>query len=83
VDILQFQQQLLVVPAKCCMINSSAFARLAKLETLAWNLGPFAAPFPFSSAHTLKHKASDEESNTLLKWYLVSGNTVVKSVVSH
>jgi hypothetical protein len=28
---------------------------LARLEILAWNFGPFAAPFPFSSAHTLKH----------------------------
>jgi hypothetical protein len=58
--------------------------RLARLETLAWNFGPFAAPFPFNSAHTLKH-AEDENSEldkTLLK---LSGNRTFKipPVIKH
>jgi hypothetical protein len=41
--------------------------RLARLETLAWNFGPFAAPFPFSSAHTLKY--AEHENSELDRLY--------------
>jgi hypothetical protein len=64
-------QQLLVVPIKYFFISSSALMRLARLETLAWNFGPFAAPFPFNRAHTLKQEHENSEvDKTLLKKFI-------------